>query len=98
MAPPTATAPTIYFETLPSNQLRKWPFGLNRIAWAFCRIHVTHSEFRSAALDGEKANEDRITDNRPYGLVGQCAVKNMYPYRHPYSWLTWLHGGFGSGG
>ncbi len=27
-------------------------------------------------------------DNRPYGLVGEKASKNLYPYGHPYSWLT----------
>jgi zinc protease len=27
-------------------------------------------------------------DNQPYGLVGEVAAKNLYPYGHPYSWLT----------
>jgi Zn-dependent M16 (insulinase) family peptidase len=27
-------------------------------------------------------------DNRPYGLVNEFSSKNMYPYGHPYSWLT----------
>ncbi|MFZ1533019.1 MAG: pitrilysin family protein, partial [Chitinophagaceae bacterium] len=27
-------------------------------------------------------------DNRPYGLAGETASKNLYPYGHPYSWLT----------
>jgi zinc protease len=27
-------------------------------------------------------------DNRPYGLVGEFTSKNLYPYGHPYSWLT----------
>ena len=27
-------------------------------------------------------------DNRPYGLVFETASRNLYPYGHPYSWLT----------
>ena len=27
-------------------------------------------------------------DNRPYGLTGETRDKNLYPYGHPYSWLT----------
>ena len=27
-------------------------------------------------------------DNRPYGLVQETLAKNLYPYGHPYSWLT----------
>ena len=27
-------------------------------------------------------------DNRPYGLVAQYASQALYPYGHPYSWLT----------
>jgi zinc protease len=27
-------------------------------------------------------------DNRPYGLTGEYTSKNLYPYGHPYSWLT----------
>ncbi|RYF89154.1 MAG: insulinase family protein, partial [Chitinophagaceae bacterium] len=26
--------------------------------------------------------------NRPYGLLGEFTSKNLYPYGHPYSWLT----------
>src|SRR4029079_17902064 len=27
-------------------------------------------------------------DNRPYGLMSEVASRNLYPYGHPYSWLT----------
>ena len=27
-------------------------------------------------------------DNRPYGLTSEFTSKNLYPYGHPYSWLT----------
>ena len=27
-------------------------------------------------------------DNRPYGLASENISKNLYPYGHPYSWLT----------
>ncbi|HET9053065.1 MAG TPA: insulinase family protein, partial [Cyclobacteriaceae bacterium] len=27
-------------------------------------------------------------DNRPYGLAGEVTAKTLYPYGHPYSWLT----------
>jgi zinc protease len=27
-------------------------------------------------------------DNRPYGLTSEYTAKNLYPYGHPYSWLT----------
>src|SRR4029077_20846261 len=27
-------------------------------------------------------------DNQPYGLVGEVSARTLYPYGHPYSWLT----------
>ena len=42
-------------------------------------------EIQRATVKNERGQN---YDNRPYGLVGEVTAKNLYPYGHPYSWLT----------
>ena len=82
----TNTDRTNYFETVPSNQLEK-------MLW----LEADRMGFLLDAVTDEKFNNQRSTvknergqnyDNRPYGLTSEFASKNLYPYGHPYSWLT----------
>ncbi|MEP6676635.1 MAG: pitrilysin family protein [Ferruginibacter sp.] len=77
---------TNYFETIPSNQLEK-------MLW----LEADRMGFLLDAVTDEKFNNQRSTvknergqnyDNRPYGLSSEFSSKNLYPYGHPYSWLT----------
>ena len=77
---------TNYYQTIPSNQLEK-------ILW----LEADRMGFLLDAVTQEKFENQRSTvknergqnyDNRPYGLTQEFASKNMYPYGHPYSWLT----------
>ena len=77
---------TNYYETVPSNQLDK-------MLW----LEADRMGFLLDAVDQRKFENQRSTvknergqnyDNRPYGLVGEFTSKNLYPYGHPYSWMT----------
>lgn len=77
---------TNYYQTIPSNQLEK-------ILW----LEADRMGFLLDAVTQEKFENQRSTvknergqnyDNRPYGLTQEFAAKNLYPYGHPYSWLT----------
>ncbi len=77
---------TNYYETVPSNQLEK-------MVW----LEADRMGFLLDAVDQRKFENQRSTvknergqnyDNRPYGLVGEFSSKNLYPYGHPYSWMT----------
>jgi zinc protease len=77
---------TNYFETVPSNQLEKM-LWLESDRMGFLVNAVTQKKFE--VQRGTVKNErGQNYDNRPYGLVGETAAKNLYPYGHPYSWLT----------
>ena len=77
---------TNYFETVPSNQLEKM-LWLESDRMGFLVNAVTQQKFE--VQRGTVKNErGQNYDNRPYGLVGETAAKNLYPYGHPYSWLT----------
>lgn len=77
---------TNYFETVPSNQLEKM-LWLESDRMGFLLDAVTQQKFevQRATVKNERGQN---YDNRPYGLVGEVAAKNLYPYGHPYSWLT----------
>jgi zinc protease len=77
---------TNYFETVPSNQLEKM-LWLESDRMGFLLDAVTQKKFevQRATVKNERGQN---YDNRPYGLVGEIAAKNLYPYGHPYSWLT----------
>ena len=77
---------TNYFETVPSNQLEKM-LWLESDRMGFFLDAVTQQKFE-VQRSTVKNERGQNYDNRPYGLVGEFTNKNLYPYGHPYSWLT----------
>ena len=77
---------TNYFETVPSNQLEKmlW-LEADRMGFLLDAVTQKKFEVQRATVKNERGQN---YDNRPYGLVGEVTSKNLYPYGHPYSWLT----------
>ncbi len=77
---------TNYFETVPSNQLEKM-LWLESDRMGFLLDAVTQQKFevQRATVKNERGQN---YDNRPYGLVQEMIAKNLFPYGHPYSWLT----------
>ncbi len=77
---------TNYFETVPSNQLEKmlW-LEADRMGFLLDAVTQKKFEVQRATVKNERGQN---YDNRPYGLVGEFSSKNLYPYGHPYSWLT----------
>ncbi|MDP4265365.1 MAG: pitrilysin family protein [Bacteroidota bacterium] len=82
----TNTDRTNYFETAPSNQLEKM-LWLEADRMGFLLDAVTQKKFE-VQRETVKNERGQNYDNRPYGLVFEEISKNMYPYGHPYSWLT----------
>src|SRR6187549_57631 len=77
---------TNYFETVPSNQLEKmlW-LEADRMGFLLDAVTQKKFEIQRSTVKNERGQN---YDNRPYGLAGENASKNLYPYGHPYSWLT----------
>lgn len=77
---------TNYFETAPVNQLEKmlW-LEADRMGFLLDAVTQQKFEVQRATVKNERGQN---YDNRPYGLVGEMTSKNLYPYGHPYSWLT----------
>jgi len=77
---------TNYFETVPNNQLEKmlW-LEADRMGFLLDAVTQQKFEIQRATVKNERGQN---YDNRPYGLVFENASKNLYPYGHPYSWLT----------
>jgi zinc protease len=77
---------TNYYETVPNNQLEKM-LWLESDRMGFLLDAVTQQKFevQRATVKNERGQN---YDNRPYGLVAEVVSKNLYPYGHPYSWLT----------
>jgi zinc protease len=77
---------TNYFETLPSNQLEValW-LEADRMGFLLDAVTQQKFEVQRATVKNERGQN---YDNRPYGLSREVLGKNMYPYGHPYSWLT----------
>lgn len=77
---------TNYFETVPSNQLEKmlW-LEADRMGFLLDAVTQRKFEVQRATVKNERGQN---YDNRPYGLVTEVSAKNLYPYGHPYSWLT----------
>jgi len=77
---------TLYYETLPSNQL-ELALWLEADRMGFLLPAVTQEK-----LDNQRdvvRNERRQNyENRPYGQVSGAIAAAMYPAGHPYSWLT----------
>src|SRR6476619_110872 len=77
---------TNYFETVPSNQLEKmlW-LESDRMGFLVNAVTQPKFEIQRSTVKNERGQN---YDNRPYGLAGEVSSKAMYPYGHPYSWLT----------
>lgn len=77
---------TNYFETVPGNQLEKmlW-LEADRMGFLLDAVTQQKFEVQRATVKNERGQN---YDNRPYGLVSEVTAKNLYPYGHPYSWLT----------
>lgn len=77
---------TNYYETVPSNQLEKvlW-LEADRMGFFLDAVTQQKFEIQRSTVKNERGQN---YDNRPYGLLGEFANKNLYPYGHPYSWLT----------
>jgi len=77
---------TNYYETVPSNQLEKmiW-LESDRMGFLLDAVTQKKFEIQRATVKNERGQN---YDNRPYGLAGEAIAKALYPYGHPYSWLT----------
>lgn len=77
---------TNYFETLPSNQLET-ALWLESDRMGFLLDAVTKEKFENQR-ETVKNERGQNYDNRPYGLASQYINQTLYPFGHPYSWLT----------
>jgi zinc protease len=77
---------TNYYETAPNNQLEKmlW-LEADRMGFLLDAVTQKKFEVQRSTVKNERGQN---YDNRPYGLTGEFTSKNLYPYGHPYSWLT----------
>jgi zinc protease len=77
---------TNYYETVPSNQLEKmlW-LEADRMGFLLDAVTQTKFEIQRSTVKNERGQN---YDNRPYGLAGEVTSKTLYPYGHPYSWMT----------
>ncbi|HWJ90825.1 MAG TPA: pitrilysin family protein [Flavisolibacter sp.] len=77
---------TNYYETVPSNQLEKalW-LEADRMGFLLDAVTQKKFEIQRSTVKNERGQN---YDNRQYGLVSETYSKNLYPYGHPYSWLT----------
>lgn len=77
---------TNYFETVPGNQLEKmlW-LEADRMGFLLDAVTQKKFEIQRSTVKNERGQN---YDNRPYGLAAETASRNLYPYGHPYSWLT----------
>lgn len=77
---------TNYYQTVPSNQLEKmlW-LEADRMGFLLDAVTQRKFEIQRSTVKNERGQN---YDNRPYGLAGETAARNLYDYGHPYSWLT----------
>ncbi|MEH0158326.1 pitrilysin family protein [Limibacter armeniacum] len=77
---------TNYFETVPSNQLETmlW-LEADRMGYFLDAVTQEKFEVQRATVKNEKQQN---YDNRPYGMFREKNAEALYPYGHPYSWLT----------
>ncbi|TAH00583.1 MAG: insulinase family protein [Sphingobacteriales bacterium] len=77
---------TNYYQTVPSNQLEKmlW-LEADRMGFLLDAVTQKKFEVQRSTVKNERGQN---YDNRPYGLLQEFNAKNLYPYGHPYSWLT----------
>jgi len=77
---------TNYYETVPSNQLEK-TIWLEADRMGFLLDAVTQKKFEIQRETVKNERGQRV-DNVPYVPGVELMSKSMYPYGHPYSWLT----------
>ncbi len=82
----TTSDRTVYFETLPSNQLET-ALWLESDRMGFLLDAVTQKKFE-VQRSTVKNERGQNYDNRPYGLVSEKVGEALYPVGHPYSWTT----------
>lgn len=77
---------TNYYETIPNNQLQKilW-LESDRMGFLMNAVTQKKFEIQRSTVKNERGQN---YDNRPYGLASEAVSKALYPYGHPYSWLT----------
>jgi zinc protease len=77
---------TNYFETVPNNQLEKmlW-LEADRMGFLLDAVTQQKFEIQRSTVKNERGQN---YDNRPYGLAFEKLSQSLYPYGHPYSWLT----------
>ncbi|MGY2130663.1 M16 family metallopeptidase [Hymenobacter sp. HD11105] len=77
---------TNYFETVPNNQLETalW-LEADRMGFLLDAVTQQKFEVQRSTVKNERGQN---YDNRPYGLAAENVSKNLYPYGHPYSWMT----------
>ncbi len=77
---------TNYFETVPSNQLETmlW-LEADRMGFFLDAVTQEKFEVQRATVKNEKGQN---YDNSPYGRWREVNAGALYPYGHPYSWLT----------
>lgn len=82
----TNTDRTNYYETVPSNQIEKmlW-LESDRMGFLLDAVTQFKFEIQRSTVKNERGQN---YDNRPYGLAREVTAKALYPYGHPYSWLT----------
>jgi zinc protease len=77
---------TVYFETMPSNNL-ELALWLEADRMGFLLDSVTKERFENqrATVKNEKGQN---VENQPYGLTEEVLDQILYPANHPYSWPT----------
>ncbi len=77
---------TNYFETVPANQLELmlW-LEADRMGFLLDSVTQRKFEVQRSTVKNEKGQN---YDNRPYGRFSEVNAAALYPYGHPYSWLT----------
>lgn len=77
---------TTYYETLPSNQLETalW-LEADRMGWFLDSATQKKFDIQRATVKNERGQN---YDNKPYGLAREKMAEALYPFGHPYSWLT----------
>lgn len=77
---------TNYFETVPKNQLET-ALWLEADRMGFLLDAVTQKKFE-VQRETVKNEKGQNYDNSPYGQFREINARTLYPYGHPYSWLT----------
>ncbi|MGB0347039.1 MAG: M16 family metallopeptidase, partial [Balneolaceae bacterium] len=77
---------TNYFQTLPSNQLETalW-LEADRMGFFLDAVTQEKFEIQRSTVKNEKGQN---YDNRAYGKRFEILDETLYPFGHPYSWLT----------